>query len=186
MDILVTTGGAKCRCLTVLTAPSFASQDLLCYHSSHFLKQGQADVLSQTLVGLAVCCPVALALSQPHQHSPARLTWPCLWFQCVMTLMYAFSRDIFSIINFFSFFNWLCVALAIIGMMWLRFKKPELERPIKVSECWVVSLLSPWVPLSEVRTVSRSPGPAPLVLPCPASISPWQTREPVPFCVNTI
>jgi len=50
-----------------------------------------------------------------------------------MSLLYLVSGDIWSLITYFSFFNWLCVGMAILGLIWWRYKYPDIERPVKVS-----------------------------------------------------
>ena len=52
--------------------------------------------------------------------------------QYPMTLLSLWSGDIYSLLNFMSFLRWLFIGVAVLGLIYLRYTKPDLPRPFKV------------------------------------------------------
>ncbi|ELT93754.1 hypothetical protein CAPTEDRAFT_212253 [Capitella teleta] len=57
---------------------------------------------------------------------------PAIIFQCLMTLLMLVSGDVYVLINYASFVESLFIGISIAGLLWLRYKRPNMERPIKV------------------------------------------------------
>ncbi|KAG1686335.1 Large neutral amino acids transporter small subunit 2 [Nymphon striatum] len=55
---------------------------------------------------------------------------PALLFTGSTSLIMLSSTNIFSLINYFSFATWLWVGIAVCGMLWLRYNRPNAPRPI--------------------------------------------------------
>lgn len=75
------------------------------------------------------CCLVLPALSQfaaltlsplPHRQHP-------------LTMIMLFSGDLYSLLNFLSFARWLFMGLVVAGLIYLRYKRPDMHRPFKVA-----------------------------------------------------
>lgn len=59
-----------------------------------------------------------------------------------------FNGDLYSLLNFLSFARWLFIGLVVAGLIYLRYKRPDMPRPFKVTSAlysftWILPPLLP-------------------------------------------
>ena len=73
--------------------------------------------------------PRSLALVNLRHLTPV----PCLVLLCLLTLALLSTSDVFILINFTSFVESLFILISVLAVLYLRWKEPDLVRPIKVN-----------------------------------------------------
>ena len=68
-----------------------------------------------------------------RQNFNAPLTRSPYHLQCFSTLVYLSTANVYLLINYTAFNESLFITLSVAGLLWLRYKQPDLERPIKVN-----------------------------------------------------
>ncbi|XP_041454443.1 large neutral amino acids transporter small subunit 1-like [Lytechinus variegatus] len=73
--------------------------------------------------------PESIAMISINRKTPL----PSLVFTCILSLLYLFAQNIGQLINYFSFVTWLATGTSIAGQIYLRYKAPDMARPVKVN-----------------------------------------------------
>ncbi|XP_058803392.1 Y+L amino acid transporter 2 [Phymastichus coffea] len=72
--------------------------------------------------------PTAISLINVRNLTPM----PSLIFLCIITLALLIIKDVYVLINYVSFVEAVFTTMSVTGLLWLRYKRPDLHRPIKV------------------------------------------------------
>ena len=94
--------------------------------------------------------PQALTMIQINKVTPV----PSVLVITLMSLVYLSSSNIIQLMNYVGFATWLAIGVAVFCVIYLRFKHPEWERPIKVILCLKLSTAKIFVSLAYFFTLS--------------------------------
>nr|XP_014349522.1 PREDICTED: cystine/glutamate transporter [Latimeria chalumnae] len=72
--------------------------------------------------------PEILSMIHIRKHTPL----PAVIILHPLTIVMLFIGDIYSLLNFLSFVRWLFIGLVVVGLIYLRYKRPDMPRPFKV------------------------------------------------------
>ncbi|XP_021962322.1 Y+L amino acid transporter 2 isoform X2 [Folsomia candida] len=81
--------------------------------------------------------PEVLTMIQTEKNTPA----PAVLFVALLSLLYLTSSNIVVLINYVGFATWLSIGAAVCCIPILRWKQPDLPRPIKVNMFWPISYI---------------------------------------------
>ncbi|XP_054988599.1 large neutral amino acids transporter small subunit 2 isoform X2 [Sorex araneus] len=84
--------------------------------------------------------PSVLAMIHVKRCTPI----PALLFTCLSTLLMLVTSDMYTLINYVGFINYLFYGVTVAGQIVLRWKKPDIPRPIKISLLFPVIYLLFW------------------------------------------
>ncbi|XP_058467245.1 Y+L amino acid transporter 2 isoform X3 [Malaya genurostris] len=73
--------------------------------------------------------PEILTMIQIQRLTPT----PAVLIMALLSMVYLTVSDIFALINYVGFATWLSIGVAVLCLPWLRWKQPNLTRPIKVN-----------------------------------------------------
>ncbi|XP_033633070.1 Y+L amino acid transporter 2-like [Asterias rubens] len=91
--------------------------------------------------GNIMVCSRVLYVGSREKHFPPLLSMihvdfltplPSIVIVVLLSCIYTYSNDIFTLINYFSFVTWTSIGAVVAGMVWVRWREPDRPRPYKV------------------------------------------------------